>query len=219
MRIDKTQKVAGYPLLRIRDFLKKHEQFSYRSVTGFFEVEAEEANKIIESLLNDGYIQPVPDERRLGWDKTTVPFEHTPRGRSLSLARATSPMSREKAEKLLADFMSRVNTINSSDEYLYKIKKVLVFGSYLRKEVTELGDLDLAVEFAPAYPKPIQVQKEQALVKAAAAAGKRFDRYIDELFYAQSLVQKFLRNKSPYISLHGMDDDVLNQTETKQLFP
>ena len=116
MKLDKKASVAGYPMLKIRDFLKHHQQFTFLSVTGFFEVSHEKAVNIIDALLQDGYIQSIPENERVSWDNDYEQYEHSVLGRSLALAKAVPPMKWEKAEKLLQEFMGRVSTVNESEE-------------------------------------------------------------------------------------------------------
>lgn len=43
---------------------------------------------------------------------------------------------------------------------------------------------------------------------------------MDKLFYTRRIIHKYLKSRSPYISLHDIDDDdIFEIVETKQVFP
>lgn len=146
-------------------------------------------------------------------------YEKTLLGRTLALAKAVSTISREMVESIVNDFMARVGTVNASDEFLYKISKVVIFGSYLDVDAVEYDQLDMAVELTPLYPEGTQNEKEAGFIDSAIKEGKNFDDMIAEMFYPQTCVRSFLKNRCPYISMHAMDDPVVAMANCKQLFP
>ena len=42
--------------------------------------------------------------------------------------------------------MQRVEEINNNDYYLYRVSKILLFGSYINKDAVDFGDVDIAFE-------------------------------------------------------------------------
>jgi predicted nucleotidyltransferase len=62
------------------------------------------------------------------------------------MASAAKPISRASAEKKLAEFLDRVRKVKEDDYFLYKVEKVIVFGSYLGS-ADLLSDIDLAVSW------------------------------------------------------------------------
>jgi predicted nucleotidyltransferase len=129
-------------------------------------------------------------------------------------------MKREKVEKLLAEFMDRVQQVNASTEFLYRVDKVLVFGSYLRPEIVELNDLDVAVKLTSKIEDGDErIKASETMIAKANEAGRSFSGFLDEMIYPYLMTKTFLRNRSRYLSLHTMDDEVLTMTETRQIFP
>jgi hypothetical protein len=59
---------------------------------------------------------------------------------------ATRPLTRVRAEALLASVLDRAAAYDADDTKPFRIKQLVVFGSYLDPAVSHLGDLDLAVE-------------------------------------------------------------------------
>ena len=125
-----------------------------------------------------------------------------------------------KLTHVLNDFIARVEEVNSNEKYVYKVKKVLLFGSYIRPDVMELNDIDIAVELAPKFDDPDVLQKKgDDYTRAAIERGRQFSHWLEEMFFPQTDIKTFLKNKSRYISLHTTDDGVLEVTETKQIYP
>ena len=218
MKLDTTQLIGGYPILRIRDMFKRQSEFSRESVEWLMKLSAAKATRLIKELVQLGYLELIPprhpQEAKEKW------YELTSSGRTLALARAVPSMKREKAEKLLAEFMGRVQEVNTSPDFLYKVDKVLVFGSYLRPEVAELNDLDVAVELTSKIADgDKRVEAERAMVAKAYEAGRSFSGFLDEMTYPYLMTKTFLRNRSRYLSLHTTDDEVLSLTEIRQIFP
>lgn len=100
-----------------------------------------ESKPVWEGLISDGWI--VKDSVNGKW----LPSEEV---RSLASARIGNPLTRKKADELIAKALANANKLNSepteTSEYgTYWITKIAVFGSYLQ-DSEELGDLDIAWE-------------------------------------------------------------------------
>ena len=52
-------------------------------------------------------------------------------------------------ERVLQEFLERVDQVNSDAYFLARVSRVVLFGSYLRPELDRLGDIDIAVELRP----------------------------------------------------------------------
>jgi hypothetical protein len=105
-------------------------------------VPATELTKLLEQLTDAGYLQRQDDRHsaRTEWNTTIT-------GGALTMASFLRPISRARAGKLLAGVLERADEYNADDAKLYVITELAVFGSYLRADAAELGDLDLAVTF------------------------------------------------------------------------
>lgn len=71
----------------------------------------------------------------------------------MTLRRQTSlkPISRDRADALLAQLVEVIQGINADPESPYRIPRLAVFGSYL-SDKSELGDLDIAADFVRNQP-------------------------------------------------------------------
>lgn len=125
MRLLTTDTVAGYPAREARDFLRNH---------GY--ARAEDDNPLAQALAAEGYLEQGED----GWQATME-------GGALGNAKFIKPITRAKAETIVAEAIERAKAVNANPErYLHYIKRLRVFGSYLDPTVDSLGDVDMAIE-------------------------------------------------------------------------
>ncbi|MVM32058.1 hypothetical protein GO755_18555 [Spirosoma sp. HMF4905] len=220
MKIEKGQIIAGQPVLKVRDFFKRHERFCLDSITYFFAMSPEDANRFCSELIGLGYCEQIISDQIDPDFNEEVWHELLPLGRSLRLARAVPRISRQKADQILAEFMKRVEEVNCNEKYVHKITKVILFGSYIRPDSTDLGDVDIAVEITSKFNDPeVRRKKGQEYTRAAMKSGRHIGGFLEQLCFPESDLKVFLRNKSRYISLHPIDDEVLKETETLQIYP
>lgn len=94
-----------------------------------------EAKPTWEQLITEGFIESTP--------AGALP---TDRMVALAHARFGKPLSRKKAESLVEKAVTAAKALNAlpPDAPYYWITRLVVFGSYLDKQKSELGDLDLA---------------------------------------------------------------------------
>lgn len=201
MRIDAGQKIAGQPAARIRDLLRKgrDQEISVAFVKEVLGVSKSSASNILTALARDGYIERADSRRQRGAESVWIT---TTKGNALSVATAARPISRNTAEKKLEEFLGRVRVVNSDDYYLYRVKRVLLFGSFLSDAAT-VNDIDVAVEFVP-KEKDSRLREKARLRrnKEVQAAGKRFDSSFEMAIWPQKEVWMFLKSRSRAISVH-----------------
>jgi len=210
MRIDKTETIAGQPILGVRDFLRSigDNGFTELEIAHRFKVSQGGAAEIMRELRARSWVEP-REEHEPGW------YEVSMRGRALAAARAVAPISRMAAELLMKRFLERVSDVNGRDELTHHVTEVRVFGSYLSSS-EDLGDIDLAVELRfrniPGRD-PIKYNEERA-----EQSGKRFRSWFEMVAYGESEVHRLLKQRSPYISLHPLSDIAGTGSESKVVF-
>lgn len=213
MRINSKDKIANIPILDVRKLLK-HGSFTRETVQRTLKVNANQAEDLINELVSRGLIEEENLHGETGWTNTM-------NGRRLSQASAAKPVKRTTAKRAIEQFMERVAEANTNPYYLYKVEKVILFGSYLSDSPT-VNDVDLALEIVRKTEDPDQFM---ALVdqrsKEAQQNGRRFGSYIDQLYWPFTEVFLFLKSRSRTLSLHskGLDKEVLANTETLELYP
>ena len=169
-----------------------------------------EAEERVRLLLEEGYLEPCPDEGQR--------YQITRKGSALAMATAARPVKRATAERILQEFLSRVHEVNNDDRFVYKVTKVIVFGSFLGSTPT-LGDLDLAIELQPGHENhERQRELEQTRIRAARAKGRRFANFVDELYWPRQEVRLFLKGRSRTISLHFTSDGILKSARHEVLY-
>jgi len=215
MYIDPKSAIAGLPALKIRDLLRK---IGDRSVTPEFiadrlGLEEAAAAALARDLVAKGYLEE---------DETVVVdaplYKATLLGSSLALASAAAPLTRKTAKRKLDQFMSRVREINTNPYYLYRVKKVVLFGSYLGGGRERMNDIDLAVELGAKHRKEAQRALEERRREEAWEGGRNFSNFVEVLCWPETEVLKFLKCRSRAISLHRTSDGILGQVEQKVIY-
>src|SRR5947208_5083131 len=115
---------------------------------------------LLEALLAKGLVGTVyrdPTQLRKSrlvigpGDRVAGPwYELTDQGTRLAQASAAAPLRRATAERKLREFMARVEQVNQSEEFAYRVNRVVLFGSYLT-DAERVNDIDVAVELAPRW--------------------------------------------------------------------
>ena len=214
MYIDPKSMIVGCSALKIRDLMRKigDRSVPLDDISYYLKINKEASREVTLKLLDDGYIEI--DEK---YSSKKTYYKTTLKGNSLSLASAAKPLTRKTAERKLSEFMSRVKNVNSQESYLYKVSKVLIFGSYL-SEKDRINDIDIAVEVLPKFESEEQQNRNQNFTDEAMDNGKRFSSFIDQLFYPEMEVLKYLKSRSRAISLHRTSDAILDQVEQKVIY-
>lgn len=215
MKIDPKSRIAGHPALKIRELIRYITDyiFSTEIVCDRLGISMEEAERVIAELAEAGYIEPDHMNSHSRYWKTTI------KGNALALATAARPVRRSTAERKVKEFMKRVQQVNGSDYFLYRVSKVIAFGSYITR--TEfINDVDLAVQLERRYENwEEQIKHEEECIRRQCSKGRRFNRFIDQALWPRREVLLFLKARSRTISLHDTNDSILKMCESRLLFP
>jgi len=198
MRIVSDQLIAGYSALEVRDFVRR-----YRFIK-FFAEAAEEALVLsprtaavfMNKLVDLGFIETTgtSDRRKV--------FQVTNRGLALANASAARPIHRKTAERVLAQFLERVQLVNSTHEYAYRVEHVVLFGSML-SDIDRLGDVDVAVQLQPKVSEDAALEEwSMARRRAAEAKGRNFYGVLDWAMWPTREIFLRLKSRSSSLSLH-----------------
>ena len=214
MKLNSKDIIAGFPILKIRNLIRNNDYLSEDIVSYKLKVNIEEAVKVLNELLKLGFIERNIDET----NSDTYPV--TLQGNSLGNAKAIPSISRAKADALFDSFMQRVKEVNKNPQYLYKISRVDLFGSYITNAET-VNDIDIGYKLEKkGRDRDKWRVKDRQQVRKAIHSGVNFNSFMDDLFYTRRIVQKYLKSRSPYISLHDLDEDgIFEIIETMQVFP
>lgn len=169
------------------------------------------AGNVIKQLIDLGYVS-ITNTDGESWYKRSLA------GSTLAQASAAQPLRRAAAERKLADFLGRVRRINRDDYYLYRVKKVLIFGSYLAAS-ERINDIDVAVELIHRWQ---DLDKQRALrdarIREAMRGGRQFGNISEEVSWPETEVLLALKARSRAISLHPTDDAILQRVDSRVVF-
>ncbi len=174
----------GVPAKNVRDQLRLTRRNSH------FFASAIDDSALLLQLEGDGYIKRCDDFNG------EPMFEVTGKGAQLCAARIGSPFPRKKADALLAQVLERAKALNDAQGPI-EIISILVFGSYLDDSVTQLGDLDLAID-----------TRHRPGSKLGTGIFREHDRLMSKL-----------RNRSPYLGFCGSGTVYDLGLAHRQVFP
>lgn len=214
MQIRPDDLVVGFPAKQVRKLLRQSDLFlSVDDVTKVLGLSAKSASRLLKTLEQQGFIKKntsAPDPKK-NW-------KHTIKGGALSNALFSAPVSRRNAERALCEFMVRVGEVNEAGRFLFRVRKVVLFGSFLAESST-IGDLDIAIDLVPKEPDS-RKHSELLLAHADAAAlcGKRFGNFVQRLDFAAQEVRSYLKARSRIIQLTDCKDGVLRIAKSRIIY-
>jgi predicted nucleotidyltransferase len=219
MRIDSKEQIADVEILKVRDLLRRvnnTDEWEADFVVNRLKISPKKANRLIIELNRRGYIEPIRIYRQKQFYRKTL------KGSTLGLASAAKPVTRKTANRIFSEFMDRVSQVNSDPSFLVKVKKILVFGSYLT-DALRINDIDVAVELTWKENHPLVLNKDRAqlalnLSNIAENKGKKFSSFIDRLEWPEHEVRLFLKSRSRTLSIHSIHDEILNRVQYKVFF-
>jgi hypothetical protein len=208
MRIDRSATIAGVPLIKVRDLMRRARGFGF----GREFIVDKIGTDIADDLVAAGYIEMDQERRSIERD---LPYRITLLGSSLANARFLKRIPRQRANVLVADVLRRADEINADDEMIYRVKEIYVFGSYLT-DSPDLGDVDLCVTLEFKGEKGCIVKSNLARAKAR---DREYMPYGQQLYFGEEEVLLRLKAKSPYISLHGDSQREQLDCEFRRIYP
>ena len=132
------------------------------------------------------------------------------------MATAAKPVTRAKADQIFAEFMERVQKVNDDPYYLFRVTRVVLFGSYIHDTPT-VNDIDIALQLAP---KVDDLDRRGELYEQRRRESPRiFRNLIDLIGWPMNEVWLFLKSRSRTLSLHDfeLDQELLITIEQKMV--
>ena len=103
---------------------------------------------------------------------------------------------RSTAESALNNVIKKIKEVNENGEFIYRVTKAILFGSYVNSEKEYVGDIDIAIYIDL---KDITIPEvEQNIDKSQ----NKEMLFIDRCFYGKMEVFRFLRNRKNVVSFH-----------------
>jgi len=214
MNIHAHAPIAGYPALLIRN-LTSHlfdMIFDISHIAYKMKCSPEHASQLAHDLAQLKLIKLIDDSNPQQYILTNS-------GVLLANATAAQPLHRHTALQKIEEFLLRVQKINRTPYYLYRITEVRLFGSLLTTK-TRPGDIDLAIHYEPKDANP--TTHERALtnhITNAIRSGQRFNNITDRIEWPQIEMKRFLKSRSQAFSIHNMDELHQINTPSRIIFP
>src|SRR5258707_8737011 len=122
----KDVEIAGLPAVQVRNMLRRADhKFTRTLIENHFGTSAAKANKIVQALCADGYIQFLETKQVSVWPAyKNGKFRHVPtdyygltdKGEKLTQASAMGRIPRERAERIVAGLAERVDEVNGNPD-------------------------------------------------------------------------------------------------------
>jgi hypothetical protein len=198
MRLNRGDRIAGIDGLHLRKYFRRFgsEQVNYATVIEEFSVNRRKAENILAELLKLEMICLC----ELQGNKDMVSYQTTIKGNALGMAKASKPVTRAAAERVLQELLDRVQAVNERPELAHRVESMVVFGSYVSK-AERLNDLDIAVELKAKWHDHASFESFRiASMDRAHANGRRFRNVVEAVCWPQIEVLSILKNRSRTIS-------------------
>jgi hypothetical protein len=104
--------------------------------------------------------------------------------------------------------------VNADDTWAYRVETVVVFGSYIRG-ADRPSDVDVACELCPRWRADKQRAQEQV---RRETRGESFRNMSEWANWPKLEVFRFLRARARGLSIHELDDWILQNTDHHMVF-
>ncbi len=200
MRVSKDDMVCGLPAPSARQLMRAFSDYRSPDLAAeLLSLDRDSAEDQLRALEAAGYLRQVDRESAIG----DLRWVTTVRGNALAQASFGKPITRATAERHLTQVTERAATYNADPSYLLTVREISVFGSYLDPDMDRLGDLDLAVTVVR---RDTDGERHvDRVLEYARASGRRFDVFIEQLFWPSRELMMILKNRSTAISITNED--------------
>jgi predicted nucleotidyltransferase len=204
MRITNDQVIAGLPAIKARQLMRRlGEYITPHRVREIVGCRDDRANMIVARLQAAGFIKAVGSY-----------WEPTVKGCALCGAKASQPLRRATAERLIQQVLERAHALNSDDTWAYCVETIAVFGSYIEGKERP-NDVDIACELRPRWT---DAKKQRAHEETRRTIRRNFANMSELAFWPRTEVLSFLKARSRGLSVHQFDSWIRQNTHFEVLF-
>lgn len=202
LELNSVAPVAGESPKQIREILRRSRgRFREDWLSHEFRYDGRRAKEIAGAMELVGYLRR--DTGREQRNNSPFPwYSTTNAGRDLTRASAARRITRETATTALSEFVKRVQLVNSNRNYLYSVRCVAVFGSFIQGG-DRLGDVDVAVDLKSRVVFDDEHKWVELFQKRARDSGRSFSSFEDELFWPRREVLLALKSRKRSISIQS----------------
>jgi len=106
--------------------------------------------------------------------------------------------SRETAQRALENLKQKIKEANQREDFIYEIKKAVLFGSYINSNKEKLGDIDIALYIDLKDKETPEIEQN---CKRAKESGKEMPCLM-RMIYGKEEISKFVKDRKAVIELH-----------------
>lgn len=120
--------------------------------------------------------------------------------------KGTKSFSRQTAKLALENVIKRISEVNQKEEFIYKITKAVLFGSYLNSSKEKIGDLDIALYVELKDNTKPEIDQNLARARTSSV----YVPFILRFIYGKEEVFKYIKDKKRILQLHDgikVDED------------
>lgn len=206
MRIDPKARIAGHRLIEIRNFLRDLESDGAEGAAQKHLGGSSALTSLLEALQNEGLVDWGADG--YGGEYKEPRWVLTDKGNRLSIAKAIKPLTRDQADRIVADMLNRVMNIVHDDNHLFEVERLYLFGSYIQA-TADCGDIDVCLDRRPkakfnagSAKWPLSPDHQVHHKRILAADSPSLSNFVEELTYPQLKLRRAVRGGKRSISMH-----------------
>ena len=117
--------------------------------------------------------------------------------------------TRNTAKKTLDNVIKKIKEANENEDFIYKVRKAVLFGSYINSNKEKIGDLDIAIYVDLKDKTKDEVEQNCERCRKVCSNGS-YVPLIEELFYGKIEVFKYIKDRKRILQLHDgttIDDE------------
>ena len=214
LNLDRTTVIAGLPIKTVRNAIREMNRhdvndfgWNVEGLAAHMKISVTHAEWLCETLKEQGVLErkPQPDTR---WHERGIYYCVSESGTRFINATMLKRIDRARVDKLLAEFLQRVNKVNANNDFCCFINEVRLFGSVIDDKAESFSDVDICHVLARRRLPPQYKQWTDWNIARANLSGRDGLQFFSKITYGQTEVMRILKNGSPYLSLHDLDDVV-----------
>jgi hypothetical protein len=194
MKFDKTEIIAGVPVLDIRKLFRQRRYFGVDYLQELLALGIDDAQHLINALVEREWIALEFSDVR-GYSQ----YMETHQGIRLAKTHLR-PIKRTTAKRLIHEFANRAAEINRGD-YAYLVDIAIVFGSYVTTEDEMINDVDIGFLLSQNGDPEAYSKKYDQLMQHAIDNGRVFRDFLEREYWPFIEVTRTLRGRSNAIDL------------------
>ncbi|WKW51402.1 hypothetical protein [Rhodomicrobium lacus] len=215
MKLDRTTAIAGMPIKTVRDAIREMNRhdindqgWSVETLAADMKISVTHAEWICETLREQGVLERKPQLQNTLWHQRGRYYGMGETGTRFINASMLKRIDRVKVNKLIAELIERAKQINADNNLCCFINEIRLFGSAMDEEAESFGDIDICYVMARRKLPAEQNSWTDWNIARADLSSRRGMTFAEQLYYGEIEVRRILKDRSPYISLHDLNDVV-----------